>query len=124
MGISGLQQLSLEEVFYGMKMEHNELHQAHVWGRPTYALNFRLQNGQKLPKSEARTRRCTFLDISPSNILQTYLKFFTSALVPSHRNIMCLTTTSKQCLQLKPISHCHEKVRLSIRLIVGSIMKI
>ena len=45
-----LQQLSPEEIFYRVKMDYNELHQAHVWGCPTQTTIFRMgrsyQNGR------------------------------------------------------------------------------
>ena len=50
----------------------DELRQAHVWGCPTYTLNYCLQNGQKRPKWELRAWRGVFLGISKkhsSNVL-------------------------------------------------------
>ena len=81
-----LQQLSPEEVFYRAKMDYYELHQAHVWGCPTYTLNYCFQNGQKLPKWELRARRGIFLGISKrhsSNVPQV-LHLSTGAISPQY----------------------------------------
>ncbi len=81
-----LQQLSPEEVFYGSKTDYYELRNAHVWGCPTYTLNYRLQNGQKIPKWEPRARRGVFLGISKqhsSNVPQV-LHLSTGAILPQY----------------------------------------
>ena len=66
-------------------MDYDELHQAHVWGCPTYTLDYRLQ-GQILPKWEPRARHGVFLGISKnhsSNVPQV-LHLSTGAISPQY----------------------------------------
>ena len=67
-------------------MDYNELHQAHVWGCPTYTLNYHLQNGQKLPKWEPCARRGVFLGIfkKHSSMVLQVLHLSTGAISPQY----------------------------------------
>ena len=48
--------LSPEEVWTNSKGSHSVLQHAKVWGCPAYVLDPKLQNGQKLPKWQPRSR--------------------------------------------------------------------
>jgi hypothetical protein len=44
------------ELITKQKADHSDLVRSHVWGCPAYALEPKLQNGQKLPKWNRRSR--------------------------------------------------------------------
>ena len=52
----GPSNLSPEEIFYGVKSDHNDIRSARVWGCPTYVLHLTLQDGKKLPRWEPRSK--------------------------------------------------------------------
>ena len=57
--------LSPEEKFSGQKVSsHDALRRLHVWGAPTYVLEPRLQDGQKIPKFHPRSRQGRFMGFS------------------------------------------------------------
>ena len=56
------------ELFTGVSLtSFNHLQRSHVWGCPAYVLDPKLQDGKKLPKWQARTRRAQYLAISPDH---------------------------------------------------------
>jgi hypothetical protein len=46
---------------------YEHLNRTHVWGCPVYVLDPKLQDGHKLPKWDARSRRGQFLGMSPNH---------------------------------------------------------
>jgi hypothetical protein len=59
--VSGLTPL---ELITKQKADHRDILCSHVWGCPTYVLEPKLQNGQKLPKWNRRSRLGQFLGYS------------------------------------------------------------
>ena len=57
--------LSPMEVWASSKSSHSSLKNAHPWGCPVYVLNPELQDGQKIPKWEPRSRVGQYMGISP-----------------------------------------------------------
>ena len=56
------------ELFTGNNREnYSYLNKLHVWGCPVYVLDPKLQDGKKLPKWKARTRRGQYLGYSPEH---------------------------------------------------------
>eukprot|EP00957_Ditylum_brightwellii_P137553 10486471-Ditylum_brightwellii.AAC.1 len=53
--------LSLLDIFSGIKTDHTDLLNLHVWGCPAYVLDPTLQDGKKLPKWNPRKCRGQFL---------------------------------------------------------------
>ena len=52
------------DIFTRSLVLRHGLKDLHVWGCPCYALDPKLQNGQKLPKWELKSRRATFMGVS------------------------------------------------------------
>ena len=60
--------LSPSELFFGVKdTNHDAIKNAKVWGCPLYVLNPKLQDGKKLPKWKAKSRRGLYLGVSPEH---------------------------------------------------------
>ena len=53
------------DLFTGQLSPCHKLKDLHVWGCPVYILDPKLQNGQKLPRWQPRSRRGIFLGYSP-----------------------------------------------------------
>jgi transposase InsO family protein len=49
------------------KSDHQDLLRAHVWGAPTYVLDSRLQDGNRVPRFDQRARLGQFLGFSPEH---------------------------------------------------------
>jgi len=57
--------LTPNEMFSGSLHSYSPILNAHPWGSPVYVLAPRLQDGQKLPRWEPRSRQGQFMGVSP-----------------------------------------------------------
>jgi len=55
------------DVFTGSQIPRHKLRDLHVWGCPVFVLDPKLQQGQKLPRWEPRSRRGVFLGLSTTH---------------------------------------------------------
>jgi Reverse transcriptase (RNA-dependent DNA polymerase) len=55
------------DIFTRSMVPRHGLKDLHVWGCPCYVLEPKLQNGQKLPRWQPKSRRAVFLGISPNH---------------------------------------------------------
>jgi hypothetical protein len=55
------------DVFTGSQSPRHKIRDLHVWGCPTYVLDPTLQQGQKLPRWQPRSRQGMFLGLSPKH---------------------------------------------------------
>ena len=56
------------ELITKTKSNHRDLRRSHVWGCPVYVLKAKLQNDQKLPKWNRRSRIGQFLGFSKEHL--------------------------------------------------------
>jgi hypothetical protein len=55
------------DIFTGSQTPRHKLRDMHVWGCPTYVLDPKLQQGNKLPRWQPRSRQGMFLGLSPKH---------------------------------------------------------
>jgi hypothetical protein len=74
------------ELLTKQKADHRDILRSHVWGCPLYVLKSKLQNGQKLPKWNCRSRLGQFLGYSdePSSLVANIWHLKTGLVSPQY----------------------------------------
>ena len=74
------------EILTKTKCNHRELRRSHIWGCPVCFLEAKLQNDQKLPKWNCRSRKGQFLGFSDqhSTLVATFRKLKAGYISPQY----------------------------------------
>jgi hypothetical protein len=77
------------ELLTTQKADHRDILHSHVWGCPSYVLEPKLKNGQKLPKWNHRSRLGQFLGYSDehSSLVANIRHLKTGYVSPQYHNV-------------------------------------
>jgi len=92
--------LSPEEIFTGKKSQ-NKLEDFHTFGCPIFVLEAALQQGNKIPKWQPRSRLALYLGHSPNHAqtIPLVLNICTGLVSPQYHVVYDDHFTTTQCLQ-------------------------
>jgi len=97
------------DLFTGSTVPRHHLQDYHVWGCPVYVLDPKLQEGQKLPRWQPRSRRGIFLGLSAvhSSEVPLVLNLQTGSITPQYHVVFddLFTTVSSIAREEEPPSH-------------------